>query len=187
MLQKTDTVKDFEYFVHRVAVAFDGTFVDPGQHSIPGEPSPGQALTDPVNPRPAGRNFPGTKGEQRMQATIGTFEKAKDGYRLKIALPFVGRVDCLVSVNREKKKETAPDAKIYYRGNEVGAIWSKTKKEDPNFTYKSGILLCPFLPKAELSFAIFRDENTENAVQRVVADFGSARDSAPAKQDPDFE
>lgn len=123
-----------------------------------------------------------------MQATIGTFEKADNGkFRLKIDLPFVGGGDFLVSKNEEKKKETAPDAKIYHKGHEVGAIWSKSKKNNPEYTYKSGVLLCPFLPDGELSFAIFRDENPENAVQRVVADFGLARDSAPAKQDPDFE
>ena len=181
-------MNEHAYFCQQVLHAFDGCYIDPGRFSTPGDPEKKPALTRPVNPRAPARNV---KEDKQMQSTIGTFEPytAKDGskvWQLKLRLPFAVRADFIVKKNENKNKETAPDAKVYYHGLEVGAIWSKAKKDDPAMVYKSGQVLCPFLPNGELSFAIFRDkEDEKNPVQKVVADFAS-RNAVSAISDSDF-
>lgn len=180
------------YVCEKFRITFDGIYIDPGRFPLPGESQKKTGL-DPFGKSPCASTESEKKQEKkRMQSTIGTFEPytAKDGakmFQLKIRLPFAVRADFIVKKNENKNKDTAPDAKIFYHGLEVGAIWTKSAKSDPNMIYKSGQLLCPFLPNGELSFAIFRNKEDEKSpVQKVVADFGSRNGSAPATTDPDF-
>jgi uncharacterized protein (DUF736 family) len=90
---------------------------------------------------------------------VGTFQpktnsEGKAFYDLQMKIPFQGNTNFYVIKNDKKTTDNQPDMKIFYAGNQAGAIWKKTSKAQED--YLSGTVFCLGMPTNRISFAIFK-------------------------------
>jgi uncharacterized protein (DUF736 family) len=94
---------------------------------------------------------------------VGTFQpkktkEGKDFYDLVMKVPFQKETNMYVVKNDKQTGEHSPQMRIFYSGNQAGAIWKKTSQKGED--YLSGSVFCLGMPENRLSFAIFKSKDS---------------------------
>lgn len=99
----------------------------------------------------------------------------KEYLEMIIDLPFVGRDNFTISVNKKKDSDNKPDYNIYrsfnrkgekYRGQKVGSIWNKLS--DTGIPYKNGHIEMPLFENGRMSISIFESKPMEHETQEQI-------------------